>query len=583
MPLDGNDSGATWQGPPNSQSNPLHSTHPVQTEMNTPAVPQQGQYQAPQQESVSAHPTFPADTWEPSLEDDFPPEPDGDNVPSNVTPIRSVPTAPTAPIPHPVVDGSVGPVPSMNQGASNTALHTSPDKVNNTTTQSSRPRTASPRATIGEQIGHFSSLILIPLLFAVLTGLIILPQVASSRAYLPPLAFTPLIFILFIIAVAQGVGIYYAGTNNGLWAVNTLTGFFLFVLVGCFALAGAFPTFALLVVILILYVVLYRLYVHPVPAGFIEIVRFSGRYIRILDAGFNILLPWEKASPPVSIKEKPWDTPPQRELLSEHEDITFRGHIIYRLDPQQAHFDILDVNNWEENLQAIFIARLHDVVNSFTPNFITMLRSQRNYLAHDNGTAPFITDNRWRQVNDTLLQQTEKLVSQWGVRIKEVEIFDITLAAHAPVALVNEDTDPASYMQQGMASSATVPEQPKQPAQSAAPAPTAQSSSTAPSEPELPASAYKEETLVRAYGLVQNGSIKDPETIRGIARRFETVADTPALYQNFSFDALRAAYNLLKEADRREEEMASRAGTLFNDETKPDIRKPEDESTYFGA
>lgn len=582
MPLDGNDSGATWQGSPNSQSNPPHPQHSADIDMNTPALPQQGQYQAIQQGSIPAHPTFPADTWEPTLEDDFPPEPDEDSVPSNVTPIRTTSAVPAAP----VVDGSVSSSSSTDQGASKSALHISSNKADTTTTQSSRPRTTSPRATLSEQIIHFSSLILIPFLFAVLTGLIILPQVASSRAYLPLLTFVPLIFILFIIAVAQCVGIYYAGTNNGLWAVNTLTGFFLFVLVGCFALFGAFATLALLVLILILYVVLYRLYVHPVPSGFIEIVQSFGRYSRTLDAGFNILLPWEKATQPVSIKEISWQTPPQRVLLNEHEDIILRGHIVYRLDPQLAQHAILDVNNWEENLHSIFIARLHEVANSLTPNFITMLRSQRSYLAHDNGSAPFIGDNRWQQVNNTLLQQTERLVSQWGVRIKEVQIFDVTLTAHAPVALADEDTAPASYMQQNVAQSAPsapVSEQPKQPAQSVPSAPTTPDAPGGPSEPALPASAYKEETLVRAYSMVQNGSIKDPETIRSIARRFETVANTPALYQNFSFDALRAAYNLLKEADRREEEMAARAGTLFNDDTKPDFRKPEDESTYFGA
>ncbi|HCI81236.1 MAG TPA: hypothetical protein DHW02_16275 [Ktedonobacter sp.] len=576
MPLDGNDSGATWQGPPTSQSNR------ADTEMNTPPVPQQVPYQMIQQENTSAHLTFPADTWEPSQEDDFPPEPDENSTPANVTPIRPIPTAPVMPVAY-TVGGSVD---SASQGVSNTTLHTSQGNVSATTTQSRRPRIAASRATFREQLGHFSSLILIPLLFAVLTGLIILPQVLSSRAYLPPLAFVPLLCILVVIAVAQSVGIYYAGTNNGLWAVNTLTGFFLFVLVGCFALAGAFATLALLVVILILYVALYRLYVHTVPTGFIELVQSSGRYTRILDKGFNILLPWEKTTQPISIQEKPWDTPAQREQFTENEDIIFRGHILYHFDPRQAQFDVLDVNNWEKNLQAIFTARLHDVVNSLNQTFLTTLRSQRTYLAHENGTAPFMSDNRWRQVNDALLQQTERLVSQWGVRIKVAEIQNITLAAHAPMALADDITAPASYIQQNTHTSTTMPEQPKQPTQSAVPvvsAPTTQAAANTQSEAELPASAYKEETLIRAYNMVQNGSIKDPETIRGIAKRFETVANTPALYQNFSFDALRAAYNLLKEADRREEEMASHAGTLFNDETKPDMRKPEDESTYFGA
>jgi tetratricopeptide (TPR) repeat protein len=80
----------------------------------------------------------------------------------------------------------------------------------------------------------------------------------------------------------------------------------------------------------------------------------------------------------------------------------------------------------------------------------------------------------------------------------------------------------------------------------------------------------KEETLRKAYTAVKNGTLRDLEVIRNLAAQFEAVANNPELNNAFTFDAGRAALNLYAEADRRQEEEDTNAGTFFTDETKVD-------------
>jgi len=83
------------------------------------------------------------------------------------------------------------------------------------------------RASFLGQLVHYSTLILAPLLFAAFTCLFVLPLVATGHAQLPPAGLLPLTIVIILIAVAQGIAVFYAGPDNGMWTLGTLGGFFL--------------------------------------------------------------------------------------------------------------------------------------------------------------------------------------------------------------------------------------------------------------------------------------------------------------------------------------------------------------------
>src|SRR5579884_1421796 len=87
---------------------------------------------------------------------------------------------------------------------------------------------ASNTSELLHQLWHYFTLILAPLLFGGLTCLFVFPLIAAGRAQVPTTGLWPMALIIALIAIAQGVAVYYAGTNNGMWALGTTGGFFLF-------------------------------------------------------------------------------------------------------------------------------------------------------------------------------------------------------------------------------------------------------------------------------------------------------------------------------------------------------------------
>ncbi len=445
----------------------------------------------------------------------------------------------------------------------------------------------STRATLMSQLGYYSSFILAPLLFAGLTSLIVLPLVATGHAKLPPQTVIPLAIIILAIALAQGVAIYYAGTTNGLWAIYTLLGFFLFMLVGCFALYGPVTGIIVLLLFVGLSIFLARRYIHPVTEEYVDIVRSFGKYKRTLYPGFNILLPWEQVSHHLNTAEISWKTPVQHIQMTRDEDVALRGSINYQLQPEDAYL-ATNVKDWETSLQDYFIASIQAVAKTFTPeDFISWPQGMHMRLTHGSVIPLSEGEARWEQVNDQVLQRVRDRAVQWGVLVNEVRLYDISLAPHRSSAL-DETTEPvvprnvATAMPQSPTpkpppASQPVAVQTQQPRQPVAPQKAAAS-------PQLP-KGLKEETLRKAYAKVQDGTIKEAEAIRNLAAQFEAVANNPELNNTFTFDAARAALNLYAEADRRQEEEEANAGTLFTDETKVDWprRRPSDENIMSGG
>ena len=81
------------------------------------------------------------------------------------------------------------------------------------------------RSELFRQVGQQISPILIPLLFGGLTFLCTLPFVLNGYAYIPFNRFWPVGLVIVALAILQGMGLYYAGSNNVYWMMGVVGGF----------------------------------------------------------------------------------------------------------------------------------------------------------------------------------------------------------------------------------------------------------------------------------------------------------------------------------------------------------------------
>ncbi|HTI14005.1 MAG TPA: SPFH domain-containing protein [Dictyobacter sp.] len=417
-------------------------------------------------------------------------------------------------------------------------------------------------------IGHFALLIFVPILFGVITGLLVLPSVAAGQASAPPLAFFPILLILIAITIAQGVAIYYAGTDNGLWIPGTLAAFSLFLLVGCFSLFGLVPGLLLLLALIVVAVLLVRRCMHPVPDGYVDIVYAFKKYRRTLYSGLNILFPWEIIYTQLNTEEVQWLCPTQVIQLSREEDVILQAVISYQLIPEDAHLAIKQIRNWEESLRTLFQTLLQTIATVFSPNdFLTWPQGIHGQPGTTEDADDFTSGFERREaINNYLLSLVRDRVALWGVQINWVSLRDIELAPHGALARDIRSIAPPP-IQAVVAEQPAVLDQPIPQFQSV-PTSSAQqveSNDTTEEQPTInnagplapntfPVNHLKEEVLIKAYREVQDGKITDPETIRGIASKFEAVARDPVSSQSVNFDAARAALNLFERARQCEEE-----------------------------
>ena len=467
-----------------------------------------------------------------------------------------------------------------------------------------------------KQFGQYITLIVVPLLFGALTCLFVLPPVLAGRASLPPEGFWPILLVILAITIAQAVTVYYAGTDNGMWALGTAGGFCLFLLVGCFALFGPLAGFILLLALIAIAVVLARRCLHPVPEGFVDILFAGEKYRRTLYPGFNILLPWEKVSQRLNTQEVQWICPVQVVQLSRDDDVMLRAVIAYQLLQEDAYLAITQVKNWEENLRSLFVTALQSIATNFRPDdFMAWPRGIRGQYTAQAGDDDFTGSfERRQQINTHLFQQVRDKVAPWGVQVNWVTMRDIELAPHGANA-IHEQPEPASTPTPALAPTPAPTSTPKtqsQPAREVKQIPLVEEKTPVAAKPQtksepspartqaapqtpkpaeqpaaavqasVPANQLKEDVLIRAYKTVQEGHVKDPETIRGIAAKFEMVAQNQEASQTVSFDAQRAALNLYEQARKYEEEYVR---NMYADEAQPDwiVRRPTDENSMAGG
>src|SRR5260370_6680450 len=145
---------------------------------------------------------------------------------------------------------------------------------------------------------RFSPVVVL-LAIAVLVFHFTLPVALRVQAYVPV---RPMGVLLIALVVMQGTLLYYAdsndiaGPNDMLWTLYVIIGYVLFLLVGTLAIFGIFATFVLLFILLSAGSILASRAVHPVPAGYVDIVLSFGKYARTLNPALNFLMPWEKVS-----------------------------------------------------------------------------------------------------------------------------------------------------------------------------------------------------------------------------------------------------------------------------------------------
>lgn len=433
------------------------------------------------------------------------------------------------------------------------------------------------------QFGQQISPVLVPLLFGGLTFLFILPVALGNHFYLRSDQLWPIALVLIALAVLQGMLLYYAGSNNIYWTLAVIGGFILFLLVGCFALFGPIVTAILFAVLVIAGIVVIRLYMYPVPEGYVDIVYSFGKYSRTFFPGLNFLMPWEWIDSHLYTRERQWTCPEQVVQVSRDEDVHLKATISYQLMPEDAYIAITRVENWEKSLQEMLVACLQSVCHELTPNdFIAWPQRSRSGLAPNmilnNPVAE--EEAHWEHINSLLYQKVRDPVSLWGVIINWVQIRDVTLT---PRPAITHDTGQVTSAGAATASNQSSQTQvpPKRtatdtsgrvatPAQPDAPTVTINPGTATAAAAKFP----KEEVLKNAYEQIKNGKVTSPEAIRKIADSFQAIADNLEASKSVSFDAERAAQTLYERAKFFEEQAAMMAANYTEDDTPTQVDWP---------
>ena len=394
------------------------------------------------------------------------------------------------------------------------------------------------------QIIRRFSPILVPLPFAILIFLFTLPFTLKGQSFLPPL---PLAVLLIALVIMQGTLLYYAGSNDTYWTLFVIIGYALFLVVGTLAIFGFGASLIVLVIFLIIGTLLARRSILQVPEGSVDIVMMYGRYARTLYPGPNLKMPLEKVGKRLNTKETTWTCPEQVVKISRDEDVKLIATISYKLLPEDAHLAALQVDNWEDSLQKLFVSTIQNVINELTPSdFMNVPHGTHPQTSVDINSIDTATITRWDRVNDIVAKRVQDQVEKWGVQINYVRIQDVTLIPHLSSSVnppwrqapVDVGMTRGGYPTVAQPQQAQIIEKPveSQPAQMV----------ISPSSPYPPApvSAVSIEMLKDSYEAVRSGRLRDPQTIRDIAARFEALAHDP----NIDVDAMKAAQILYNRA-----------------------------------
>ncbi len=441
------------------------------------------------------------------------------------------------------------------------------------------------------------SFILIPLLFAIVTFLLTLLFFAVHRNS-PPTELLAMGLITLAVAILQGMMLYYSGANSGLWFICLLVGFVLFPPIPFFVSGGATASVITFIVMAIVCGGIIWFCKALVPDGSVGIVYSFGKYQRTLEPGAHFLPPWERMKYVVDTRETQWTCPVQTVHMSPTTDLSLAATVSYQVIPEEAHLAVLQVNKWEQQLQARFRTTLQAVATEFRPEDFYPWQQKsappaRSQSSDERGNSS--TKGKapvWSRLNTRLFQLIREQVAPWGIEINWVSIHDVT---PLPAA-----TQPAPKGTAGAAPTNASPSSRPGPAPATAPIPARQNS--APAKPSAqpqptpkatpppaapagsavaPTNNKEFDTLINLYNEIGVGHITDPETIRRIASRFDDIAQNPAESHAFPYDAAQAARTLYARAQHYEEQISASAEfSPFNAERDDEYDEDEADSTY---
>ncbi len=450
------------------------------------------------------------------------------------------------------------------------------------------------------RLARQSSFILIPFLFAVVTFLLaFLFLTLRSQGFhsLPTTELVAIGLIVLAMAVLQGMMLYYAGSNSGLWFFSILVGFVLFPPVLFFALAGAAASLITLGIMLVICIAVAWICSAFVQAGHVGIVYSFGNYRRTLPPGPHFLPPWERIARSLDTRESQWTCPQQLVHMSPDEDLSLAGTIAYEVIPEEAHLAVQYVDNWEQRLKERFCAILQNIATAFKPeDFYPWQPGAVNRSDPNSGNDTKEKTPSWNQMNARLLQVMREQAAPWGVQVNWATIHDVTplphvdhveaggtrtgtarMAGNSGTASTTANSAPSSRPGTARAAPTSSQRQSSAPpvdagARMAQPPPVAPAAQT-----QAPADTNKKvDAIIKTYDAVRTGVITDPETIRRLAKRFDAIAQDSALSQNFPFDAARAASNLYARAKYYEDQISASAEFTYNDEYDDDVDIVED-------
>lgn len=426
-------------------------------------------------------------------------------------------------------------------------------------------------ATLGRLARQFSP-VLVPLPFAILVFLITLPAFTRGTAALPAIPFG--IFLLALVVI-QGVSLYYAGANDGLWLLFTILGYVAFLLLGAFALFGALGLVIALLIILALGTVFGSRSVRQVPEGYVDIALQFGKYSRTLFPGLNFVLPWEKVASRQVTREITWTTERIRVNISEDQDVDLQATISYQLMPEDAYLAALNYDNWQESLQQHLYGIMKSVLYELAPSeFVAWAHHIHTRLGLNNLTDP-MTKTSWDHLSEALQRRMQDEVAARGILITMVHVQDITVIPH-----LARPAEPLTFSRPRGSAATTVQEE-MQPLQEVdvdiAPVPPApvipRVEVPPPGSIPVPSPAMHD-MLIATYNSVRARRITDADTIYKLALNFYAIAHDAEASQVFPYDAARAATNLFQRVQELRIEEARKAVNAAAAATVPERRVP---------
>jgi hypothetical protein len=411
---------------------------------------------------------------------------------------------------------------------------------------------------------HWTPGLLPPLLSLLLLVLVV--QLATHRAgnHAPLVsanALLPLGIIYLIVGTIFGALLYFAPSHTFWWLVLG-AGLAAYLVVTLGIVTGPLgAAFALVVVggAAFFYI---RSHLLSVPANTVMLTRFAGAYHRTLPPGNNVLVPGERAVATVDLAVHEYTCPTQWVEVGDGGGARYVARaaatVSYRIVPAEAYRTIDAPEQWERELHELIANRLHDALTQWAGRMMA-----GDEIVHD------------RYLATTLLQLLRPETQARGVRIASVKVRDMWLLPESETIPVDDwkQGDAARTLPAASLPAATAPSQLSPPAttvQARSPVASAPPvAHDAPTEAGLAPSAASAsvgedlppEVLVAAYEAILEGQIRDPSTIRDIARAFARIAADAHLSAAFPYDAEAASHNLFERAKYFDAETQASSGT----------------------